>query len=440
MSRRAIEQGILGLIILTLITGTKLFGGAVNVRIYTLVVCLVFLWRIDTIPLAISANSKLWLPLLGFFLAIVISIPSAINPLNTFKQLILVTTFFMIPMTMVAMLYRRPENFRSTVFWLLLGAFIANINGYLDPFYRFKAMGWGGFFGRPQSFFAEGNEYGQFMVMIWGYLVALILLRGAPGKQRLWAILSAMFMFPLFIINNSRGSFLGFILQCLLVSWLIYRSSPLRDFLKVVVSGTLILMLLIGGSFFIASRVPVMFDRTVADIVLERLTSFGTSEDETTQIRVEQQKSGLNAFLEHPVTGTGLGNILYYLNDRSELEEVGGVVKGPTATTAFWFTDLLGETGILGTAAMCIVVFVLIKQAFRNYALARGGPGEHIAAGNFLSLCGMLLNGISYPPIYLAIFWLNVGLCAQISFLTTRGSRDALSPKEPAPRMPIAAA
>jgi O-antigen ligase len=434
----SIEKALIAIIILSLITGTKLLGGVVNIRIYTLLVFAIFVIRIEVIPAVIGKNSAFWLPLFGFLIACMASIMGAINPLNTVKQLVLVATFLMIPLTMAALVYKRPENIQGTLFWLMIGAFVANINGYLDPFYRFKAMGWGGFFGRPQSFFAEGNEYGQFMVMIWGYLLAMLMLRGASGKVKFWAAMSSIFMFPLFMINNSRGSFLGFALQCMLIGWLLLQAGPRRYFLKIATTGSIAFILVLGLSYFVASRVPVMFDRTVADIVLERLSSFGTSNDETTQIRVGQQKAGFTAFLENPITGTGLGNILYYLNDRSDLEEEGGVIKAPTATTAFWLTDLLGETGILGTSVMGIVILVLVRQAYGNYRFFRTDPTAYIAAGNFLSLCGMLLNGVSYPPIYLSFFWLNVGICMQLSYIREIGGTLLPGPSAgPAvPRLP----
>ncbi len=430
MKKAWLERAALAAIIIGIITGQKVLDGAINLRIYTFVVMAVFVFRLEYIAGIISKNTRLWLFLFLFLLAGLASMLEALNLEMGIKQIVLISTFMLVPLAMTALIIKRPENIFVSSWWLIFGTFIANVNGYIDPFYRFRAMGWVTNFGRPQSFFTESNEYGQFMVMAWGYLLAMSTLRSATPRMRKIGLWSGLLMFPVFLINNSRGSYLGFALECLLVGWLLFKDGSSRYFLKVASIGTAIFVGALLLTYSIANMVPTAFGTTVAELVIDRFVNFGNSEDKTTQMRADQQRSGYQALLEHPWTGAGLGNIMYYLNDRIELEN-SGVQKGPMATTAFWLTDLLGETGIFGTLAMGLVIFVLIQQGYRNHAYFRGSRLECFATGCFLSFPGMILNGVSYPPIYLSFFWLNVGLSAQLSYLRETGARFD---RDPGPR------
>jgi len=417
-----LEKAALAAIILGIITGAKVLGGNINLRVYTFVVLAVFFLRLEFMAAIIGRNPRLWLSLFSFLMACLASMFNAVNLEMGMKQIVLISTFMLVPLAMTALIIKRPGNVSIILFWVVLGAFIANVNGYIDPFYRYKAQGWLTGFGRPQSFFTEANEYGQFMVMIWGYFLAMIVLRSSSKRLRRAGLLSALLMFPVFLINNSRGSYLGFALECILIGWLLFRSEPFRYFFKVSALG---LGLMVGSmvmAYGIASLIPTINGDTVADWIVGRMLSFTSGDDPTTQLRASQQRSGYQAMLDHPLTGAGIGNLMYYLNERTELAE-SGVQKGPTATSAFWLTDLLGETGLFGTLAMGLVIAVLIWQAYRNYLFQRGGPLECMAAGSFLSINGMLLNGVSYPPIYLSFFWLNVGMCVQLSYLREIGYR-----------------
>lgn len=417
-----LERAALVAIILGIITGVKVLGGAINLRVYTFVVLGVFFLRLEYMAAIIGRNPRLWLSLFLFLIACMVSLFQAINIEMGIKQITLFSTFMLVPLAMTALVIKHPTNVNVTLFCVVFGAFIANVNGYIDPFYRYQALGWATAFGRPQSFFTEANEYGQFMVMIWGYLLAMMVLRSTVPRTRAAGILSAMLMFPVFLINNSRGSYLGFVLECLLVGWLVFRAESRRYFMKVAMLGTGLALGALLVSYSVASMIPMINGGTVAEWIIFRLANSGTSEDATTHLRAAQQQSGYRALLDNPMTGAGLGNLMYYLNDRIDLDN-SGVQKGPLTTTAFWLTDLLGETGLLGTFAMGLVLLVLIHQAYRNYLFLKGGSLECMAAGSFLSLNGMLINGVSYPPIYLSFFWLNVGMCLQLSYLRETGAR-----------------
>lgn len=420
----SVEKALLALIILGIITGMKVLGGAINLRIYTFVVLVVFLVRIDRMGPIISGNGKFWLPTFLFVGSCGFSAFEVINHDMFMKQLVLLCTFLLIPLAMVALVNKRSGNLDGTLTWLVLGGMVANVNGYLDPFYRFKSMGWAGAYGRPQSFFTEANEYGQFMVLLWGYLLAMLVLPGLSRRIRTWGILSSALMFPVFMINNSRGSYLGLAVQGLVATVILFLTASRRTFVKVMASGALALALLLGGSYWFATLVPVAPGWTLADFLIQRTLAVKSTDDPTVSLRSYQQAQGYQAFLDNPLTGTGLGNIMYYLNERTELDET-GILRGPIATTSFWLTDLLGETGLLGTVSMILAMLALLAQAWRNFRWFGSSAEGVLSVGNFMSILGMLVNGVSYPPIYLTFFWLNVGVTLQLTHVRVSGQVPA---------------
>jgi hypothetical protein len=168
-------------------------------------------------------------------------------------------------------------------------------------------------------------------------------------------------------------------------------------------------------------------------VITTRSIGFRPSGDETASIRLLFIQTAARAFLNHPVIGSGIGNVGLVLNHFGRGADYGtvtlhGAVQPPTydlGTTSNLLADLLLEIGLLGLLAFLVFLASVVRASVVR-ARSRSAAGL-VHAGAILSLAGVLINGLSYNSLYLPFTWVSLALAPL-------AARWLLAPAPAAPR------
>jgi O-antigen ligase len=157
------------------------------------------------------------------------------------------------------------------------------------------------------------------------------------------------------LLTKSRTGAVSFVLFVGLVA---LRGRGVARKLLYTVGGALLL----GGIFIAASEEAQNRIRTIWD------PSAGPANaKESAEGRIAGLKAGLQMFADQPLTGVGLGNYVSYRVGR---------LDGVPLLSHNLAGEVLGETGILGTGAFCLLVLAILHTCSKAVRLAqkRAGP------------------------------------------------------------------
>lgn len=396
---------LLIILILSICTDFRLLGGSLSLRLYTLVTLVLLGLNMNKLRETFLARPIQWMIWFLFAGWLVLGGLFAENQLMFLKQLALLLVFFSVTVAVVTSRSAgTPTGVISAA--LFVGIFLAIAWGWRDLLGFLGIVPVENAYWRPKSFFEEGNEFGQFMVLGFGYLLAAFMF--GERWQAFIAISLFGLMLPLLLINNSRGSYVGFAVECIV---LVYLAIHARVSERVRKRSRLFLLgfILLGSTSIVAMQNVQLFkDETFAEFMLHRVKSFFTSGDETVNLRKQYSSVAWDQFLQNPLMGIGMGNLSGPL-DNAVFDE-NGLLVGGDATSSNWVLDLLTETGLVGFFLMLCFLGTALIQAFRRLGQIQVGRDYALVAGNILACAGMLINGISYPQIYLASFWMVTGL------------------------------
>lgn len=282
---------------------------------------------------------------------------------------------------------------------------------YFEDTGGFKPLQLGGYGDllRLRGFFPEANEFAAHIIF------PLLLCYGAMirklrvfNKRKTLAGFALVMAFAL-TLTISRGGILALLVGILFLHVLELVKSELRQFFKVTLSITCLLIIfdvLIINYFFNTSFVLVFIDRLFSIFT-------GMLNDYSANQRLITSSTALNFLAENPqrtLIGFGFGSLQY-----SAVQQ---------ATTTNSAIDILFETGLFGILCFYILpvllvthyVSVRIKIRSDNYALLFGDV-------LFATLVSYLFLSIFYATHNLPIYYFILGSLAAISSTSTRIKR-----------------
>lgn len=172
-----------------------------------------------------------------------------------------------------------------------------------------------------------------------GALACVILIqsiRGQRGITLFFSLLAGVFLFQAFL-TFSRGGVYSFLLATLALGFFLVRSPVGRSrFLFLALTG------LIVGTVFIAPSL----DQITTQVWQDRFTSLDTTG------RLELAAADMQAFLDHPLTGVGVG-----LSDEYHKLVLGRPVAAHTE-----ISRMLAEHGLLGGASLVLLLILLLNR------------------------------------------------------------------------------
>ncbi|SNX29604.1 O-antigen ligase like membrane protein [Polynucleobacter meluiroseus] len=254
---------------------------------------------------------------------------------------------------------------------------------------------------RSRGFFSESNEFSLYLIMPFGFILAMFSVKKLRRPIKFFLILSAVILIMTQISTLSRGGILAYIAEIitLMIVVNIWKINDLshRDplFFKKLMQ-LVIIFLMVGIIFLLNNEI-----KNLISTMLDRIITTNTGEDWTTDIRLANYLKAIQVNLTSPGSffiGIGIGALGSSLVNES--------------TTTNQFLDIMVETGVIGLFLYLSMIFFLIKRSyyfFSNRSLKISDNHLVFMTGSFLTFIGLLVSGMTYPTHMLFFSWMTIG-------------------------------
>jgi len=288
---------------------------------------------------------------------------------------------------------------------------IASLWGFIEVIFGFgTGSKWYGVISRADSFFGEPNEFSQYLVLPFGYLISKIFisssLKNAKGLYKYWIFLLIIIMAQL--LSFSRGGILAFLFQMLFLFYLSSRVGLFSALIPKIMLSTILLFIFI----ILTMNVEIVPNFTITDgleLILFRVTNTLSSSDASLNERFLAYKLGLSditSSLNYFLLGSGRGSLAYKMGEINyRFEGVG--------TTSNYIIDIISETGFLGFLSFLFLIFkVFIRGVinFKEIFFHNSVNYNIIYLGSIISMFGLLIGGITSATHLHVFFWFILGI------------------------------
>lgn len=264
---------------------------------------------------------------------------------------------------------------------LEVGGLVAGIMGlFLNK--NLLSVGWG-----------KSNYLAAFFVVIIPTTISYLLYTQKKFSKFLLTVL-LLFMFFAMTLTLSRGGILALLITLLI---LIPKVLNRKYFLPIFIV------------FLIVTLIVLLNPLTY--ILIDRISTLESSNSVYT--RINFYKDVWNAFLSHPITGVGLGNLGHYS------KFILGPELSPSAHNII--LGALGELGIIGTIFYLSIFILLTTKIYRNYKAEKDESLRGLRWCLFSSVIGGLIHTLVEPTLeglqFSIIYWTIVGINFKVNLL-----------------------
>jgi O-antigen ligase len=339
-----------------------------------LVIWAVLVYRDTTLKIRWSALNGPLLCLLGIGLAQLILHLTA-NPYLTRTELLKLVSYFIV-FFLTAQAFRERADLVRLVWFLVFLGFAVSLLGIIQHFtaegkiYWFREVTSGG---DPFGPYVNRNHFAGFVELVLPVGLALLVFRGLHRDA--FSMVGLLTVVPLgaLILSGSRGGIVSLAFE-LGVLALLARSRKRPEGPRI--AGIAIVGLAAAAliAWLGAGQAIERFSKVRAgDVLLERRTTMF--------------RGALHVFLDHPITGAGLGTLVA-VYPRYETGYDGKVVDHAHND----YVEILAETGILGGLCCAAFLWILFQEARRNFEAEQGHFSRALHAAAITAVGGLLLH------------------------------------------------
>jgi O-antigen ligase len=355
-------------------TGGILFSMALSsiafaVSIIVFLAMLTAAWRGGRNASVVRPNGMEW-HILAWIVAVLLMVAFAHYPqsaLGSAKRALLISLVYMVP----AML-RSQDDLRR---FLLLLAGIAGLHSLLSVV--LFAIGDAARLGIFQHYMTGGGIRMLLLLL----LLPTALDRNTPRTDRI--VIAAALLFILFalVLTQTRSSWLAFGAGALFLGVLRYRA---------ILLGLAVLAIVF---WFTA---PQQYQNRITHMFTTDSSKVQGAAGDTEAVvgsnrsRLRMIETGWRMFLDHPVTGTGDGEMhaMYREYVPDAIKDEGGHLHNT-------YIHVLASHGLIGGAALLFLFFGLARYFIRTYLVHRKTVTGTLALGASAAFIGFLVNGLA---------------------------------------------
>jgi O-antigen ligase len=361
-----------------------------------LVAWAVIVYRDATLKIRWSALNGPLLCLLSIGLAQLILHLTA-NPYLTRTELLKLVSYFIV-FFLTAQTFRERADLLKLAWFLVLLGFAVSLLGIVQHFtaegkiYWFRELTVGG---DPFGPYVNRNHFAGFVELVLPVGLALLVFRGL--RTNAFPMVGLLTIVPLgaLILSGSRGGIVSLAFE-LGVLVLLARSrkrpeGPRIAGIAIVGLAAIALIAWMGAGKAI-ERFSTM---RAGDVLLARRTTMF--------------RGAWHVFLDHPIQGSGLGTFVA-VYPRYETGYDGKVVDHAHND----YVEILAETGILGGLCCAAFLWILFREARKNFEAEQGHFSRALHAGAITAVAGLLLHSFVdfnlHIPSNALLFLLQVNL------------------------------
>jgi len=228
--------------------------------------------------------------------------------------------------------------------------------------------------GIPFGPYANRNHFAGFAELILPLaLVPLVL--GRVRRER-WPVVGLFAVIPIgaLFLSASRGGIAGFAVELGLLALLMIRRRTLGK--QLLAAGTVLLTALLLVSWLGVGQ------------ILQRFSSLQSLEV-TTAKRVSMMRDTWRIFLDHPLTGTGLGTLQVVFPPYETLYD-GKIVNHSHND----YLEALAETGLLGGLCCAWFLGVLLSESLRRLRELNNSFAGTLQVSGLIACTGLLVHSL----------------------------------------------
>src|SRR6267378_3471536 len=365
---RAIRIGIC-----TLVTFAVLAHGAVEpwseavLEVGAAVLLLLWAWEVSVGgEYKVVWNPLLW-PLLGLWGVAALQLAAGITvyPFQTrielLKYIALLALFFL-----CAQSYRKLEHWHGFVWFLLILGFAVSVFAILQHFtfngklYWVREIQFGGI---PFGPYVNRNHFAG---------LAILILRAERRDQLPLVALFTLFPIGALFLSASRGGIISFLGEIGLLAFLILFRR--REGRELAAAGLVVVLAIAFVSWLGIGR------------ALERFASYKTLEVSEGR-RIEMLQGTWRIFLDHPITGTGLGTLQKVFPLYETIYD--GLIVNHSHND---YAEVLAETGVIGGLCGLAFLVLLAWTGWKNIVAEKEVMNLAYHAGALVACFGLLIH------------------------------------------------
>lgn len=294
------------------------------------------------------------------------------------------------------------EQWRGFVWFLLTLGFFVSVLGILQHFtfngklYWFRELRYGGI---PFGPYVNRNHFAGFVELVAPMGLSVLMLRAERRDQiPLVAVLTLLPIGALFLAA-SRGGIVSFLLEVGLILVLTFlrrrgANQLVAAAVVVLLAGGLVAWLGVGRA-------------------LDRFSKYQQLEV-TEGRRVEMSKDTWRIFLDHPLTGTGLGTLQDVFPQYETLYDGNMVIHSHND-----YIEGLAETGLIGGICGALFLVLLFRQSWAHFLQAKVSADLAYHIGAFAACCGLLAHSFVdfnfHIPSNALLFLLQAALATSLT-------------------------
>lgn len=236
--------------------------------------------------------------------------------------------------------------------FLVVCGVLAVLLGFVLYLWRDHPRMMGPFFNTLYHAHVWPNAFALFLLMVW----PIFLIAGKPGSKRLliWRSLGIALMLAALLLTFSRGAFLAFLGQAVLVFIYFARRMNLHKILLIVLTAALAFGLFVGANYVRALRHDV--------IEIEERASFENSESLTSkQERLDFWYGAIELAKEKPWFGWGPFSF------RQAYNPIQKTFLGSADHPHNLFLKIAAENGMVAFDGFVIFLFIVLFTLFRRF-------------------------------------------------------------------------
>jgi O-antigen ligase len=283
---------------------------------------------------------------------------------------------YLIVFFLAAQAFRERADLTKLAWFLVFLGFTVSLLGIIQHFtsegkiYWFRELTVGG---DPFGPYVNRNHFAGFVELVLPVGLALLVFRGLRSDA--FSMVGLLTVVPLgaLIMTGSRGGIVSLAFE-LAVLVLLARGRKRPE-------GPRIAAIAMVG---LAAAALIVW--MGAGKAIERFSNFHAG-DVLLARRTTMFRGAFHVFLDHPITGSGLGTLVA-VYPHYETGYDGKVVDHAHND----YVEILAETGILGGLCCAVFFWILFREARKNFEAEQGHFSRALHAGAITALAGLLLH------------------------------------------------
>lgn len=304
--------------------------------------------------------------------------------------------------------FRTRQDYKTLAWFLMSFGFAVAVLGLAQNYtshyllYWFRPLTEGG---NPFGPYVDRNHFAGFMELIVPVGMSLIAFRGVRREQMAFVGILTLVPVVALILTASRGGIVSFVVEVGLLGVLM-RTRKVR-FQAVAVASVLLAALAVLG-WLGAGR------------VLERIRVSSVGELSTGR-RVSMLRGAWHIFLDHPVSGAGLGTLVA-VYPKYEMLYDGKIVDHAHDD----YAELLAETGVTGGLCGLVFLAMLFSESARRLAEEQATFSHALHVAGTVACVGLLIHSLVDFNIHIPanglVFLLQASLIISPAFYPRTGA------------------